>query len=233
MNRNRAAGLVAVGLLAAAQVDCGGEEPASGKGDQTAHDAVSSSVVRVGQLGRPMAVPARANIFGAGHREPPAPGGGGPGVLPPVWRLPDGAQRAVSFTRATGRVIPIAGVSDANGPAGDGIGGTDVSSYGGISGIVHRHNGMFLVGVFLTDDPPSKHAPPILDFTERNRFRSLAPRVGQTFLVGDGRGRTYRVPPGATRLFLGFADAYHYQGPPGWYDNNAGQLTVTVEVAKR
>jgi hypothetical protein len=36
-------------------------------------------------------VPARANIFGAGRDEPPQPGGGGAGVLPPVWQLPSGA----------------------------------------------------------------------------------------------------------------------------------------------
>jgi len=91
---------------------------------------------------------------------------------------------------------------------------------------------MFLVGVFLGDDPPSDPAPRRLNFTKRERFDLLAPQIGQTFLIGDGQGRTYRVPKGATRLFLGFADAYTYQGNPGWYDNNAGRLMVTVHVAK-
>jgi hypothetical protein len=88
---------------------------------------------------------------------------------------------------------------------------------------------MFLVGVFLTDSPPSKPAPPRLDFTTRE-FDLLAPRIGQTFLIGDGKGHKYRVPSGATRLFVGFADAFGYQGAPGWYENNAGNLTVTAAI---
>jgi hypothetical protein len=65
------------------------------------------------------------------------------------------------------------------------------------------------------------------------RFRMLAPEVGQTFLIGDGRGRAFRVPGGATRVFLGFADAYSdghfYQGNPGYYGNNGGHLCVAVK----
>ena len=48
--------------------------------------------------------------------------------------------------------------------------------------------------------------------------------------MGDGKARTFRIPAGATRLYLGFADAYQYQGEPGWYDNNGGKLTVTVST---
>ena len=92
---------------------------------------------------------------------------------------------------------------------------------------------MFLAGVFLTDDPPSGPAPKRLDFTKRERFDSLSPRLAQTFLIGDGKGRAYDVPKGATRLFLGFADGYYYTGPPGWYGNNAGELSVTVDMATR
>ena len=59
----------------------------------------------------------------------------------------------------------------------------------------------------------------------------LAPALGQTFLIGDGKGHKYDVPPEATRLYLGFADSHLYQGPPGWYDNNGGELEVTVDIA--
>ena len=77
------------------------------------------------------------------------------------------------------------------------MGPTDVHTYRGISGIVHRRNGMFLVGVFLPDvELPGGNAPPRLDFTKRERFRSLAPRIGQTFLIGDGKRRSYEVPGG-------------------------------------
>jgi hypothetical protein len=173
-------------------------------------------------------VPATANIFGAGYATAPAPGGGGAGTMPPVWRLPEGTARIVTFPLVTGRVTPIDFMAPYNGPGGDGLGPTDVESWRGISGIVHRRNGMFLVGVFLGDAEPPLPAPPRLDFTDRERFDVLAPRIGQTFFVGDGRGRRYEVPAEATRLFLGFADGYGYEGPPGWYGNNAGELEVDV-----
>jgi hypothetical protein len=121
-----------------------------------------------------------------------------------------------------------------NGPAGDrnGAGGenTDVTSYEGISGIINRGNGMFLVGVFLSDAVPADPAPERLDFTDAEDFEELAPEIAQTFLVGDGQGRRYLVPTGTTRLFLGFADAFLYEGAPGWYGNNAGGLEVTIAV---
>jgi hypothetical protein len=177
-----------------------------------------------------LTVPARANIFGAGQAEPPDPGGGGPGVLPPMVSLPPGANRIVTFPSVSGRVNPIVSYDDWNGPAGDGVGGTDVLSFGGISGIVHATNGMFLVGVFLSDGTPANPEPPRLDFTNGMPADPLAPELGQTFLVGDGKGHKYHVPLEATKLYLGFADGYLYKGSPGWYDNNAGELKVTVDI---
>jgi len=67
-----------------------------------------------------------------------------------------------------------------------------------------------------------------LDFTDGEDFSELAPEIGQTFFIGDGVGRIYRVTADATRLFLGFADAFNYVGAPGWYANNGGSLEVTV-----
>jgi hypothetical protein len=58
----------------------------------------------------------------------------------------------------------------------------------------------------------------------------LEPEIGQTFLIGNGKGRSFVVPAEATRHFLGFADAFRYEGCPGWYGNNAGHLTVAVDV---
>ncbi len=178
------------------------------------------------------AVPGGANIFGAGLDTPPAPGGGGAGSLPPVRILPSGSSRIVTFPSVTGCVNPIIDTAPWNGPAGDLRGPTDVTSFRGISGIVNEHNGMFLVGVFLTDDPPSSPAPERLDFTDAEQFEELAPEIGQTFLIGDGAGRRYRAPSGATRLFLGFADGFLYRGAPGWYGNNRGELQVTIEMVE-
>ena len=174
----------------------------------------------------------QANIFGAGRATAPEPGGGGGGVLPPMWQLPRGSARVVTFPRITGKVTPIVGESPLNGPDGDHRGPTNIKSLKEISGIMDFTNGMFLVGVFLTDSAPKRPAPPRIDFTETEKFTVLAPRIGQTFFIGDGKGRSYRVPPAATRLFVGFADGFFYQGAPGWYGNNAGRVRVTVEVSK-
>jgi hypothetical protein len=229
---SRLAPLLPIAAMAIGLAACGdSEDPTAAAVQRTPAPSATAPVAAEAALGRPVAVPAQANLFGAGREQPPAPGGGGPGVLPTSWRLPDGARRVVTFPSATGRVNPIEGAAPENGPAGDGMGGTDVSSFDGISGMVHLRNGMFLAGVFLTDDPPAGPAPPRLNFTKRERFGLLSPRIAQTFFIGNGKGRSYRVPPEATRLFLGFADGYYYMGPPGWYGNNAGELTVTVDMA--
>jgi HYR domain-containing protein len=175
----------------------------------------------------PRQVLATANIFGAGYTSAPAPGGGGAGTLPPGWRLAAGSNRVVTFPRITGTVTPIEG-SASNGPEGNGQGPTNIESWQGISGIVHASNAMFLVGVFVGDGEPSLPAPSRLDFSENERFDSIAPALGQTFFIGDGVGRRFMVPEGATRLFVGFADAFFYIGKPGYYGNNSGDLELVV-----
>jgi hypothetical protein len=154
----------------------------------------------VGAPAPPTTVSARANIFGAGHDVPPDPGGGGPGVLPPEVRLPAGAGRVLTFPSVTGSVNPIRSYADFVGAAGDGgrFGTTDVQSFGGISGIVHRRNGMFLVGVLLADGPPPEVAPARLDVTDRDPAEEITPAIGQTFAVGDGRGSHLRDREGRT-----------------------------------
>lgn len=230
--------LIVAGLLATGLAGCGGE-PGSAAPESAAATATTvvaaatATAAPPAALGRPAAVPAQANIFGAGSAHPPAPGGGGGGVLPTMLTLPAGSHRVVTVPAVTGRVNPIAGDTGDNGPGGDREGPTDVESLRGISGIAHRRNGMFLVGVFLARGKPATPAPPRLDFTKRGRSPSLAPRLGQTFLVGDGRGRAFEVPDRATRLYLGFADGYRYIGPPGWYANNAGKLAATVRLERR
>ena len=176
---------------------------------------------------------ATSNIFGAGHAVAPAPADGGPGSVPPVWEVPDGAMHMV-VTEAVGTVAPVPSASG-NGPEGSGTSlglSTDINSYGGISGIVDRTNAMFLVGVFLDDEEPMEgDHPERLGFTDKEDFTELAPLIGQTFFIGNGQGKTFVIPEGATRLFLGFADAFDMHGDPGWYGNNSGQLAVTVEFA--
>ncbi|MBI5365310.1 MAG: hypothetical protein HZA53_19185 [Planctomycetes bacterium] len=87
-----------------------------------------------------------------------------------------------------------------------------------------------LLGVFLTDTTNSGPPPTALDFSTpaSQDFVSLAPALHQTFFIGDGLRadgvtvQTFRVPPGATRLFLGVCDGY------GWF-NNVGSFQCTFE----
>jgi len=90
-----------------------------------------------------------------------------------------------------------------------------------------------LLGVFLGPEPPNlAPAPVALDFaTQAARdYTNLAPVLKQVFFIGDGVNsagftQTVEVPPGATRLFLGPMDGFH------WYDN-VGSFTVTVAALR-
>lgn len=177
-----------------------------------------------------LAVDAQANIFGAGLDAAPAPGGGGGGVLPPVIELPLGGTRLVTFP-CTGGLTDFALGTPTLGPEGFvGLQTTDIESSGGISGLLMKGQVMFLAGVFITNSPPVGPAPERLDFTDNTKFVRLEPELGQTFFIGDGAGQTFVAPQGATRLYLGFVDAYVFLGQPGWYGNNRGALEATVAI---
>ena len=173
-------------------------------------------------------VAANANIFGAGSTTPPQPGGGGGGSLPPVVNVPARAL-FVTFSHVTGSVTCGRGCSF-SGPAGGTNFSSDVTAYGSISGVSVSGKEMFLVGVFLGDALPAT-APPTDTLTP-------APDLGQVFYIGDGvngitgEPRTFVIPSGATRLFLGFADANGFQNPPGYYADNKGSLQATAQIAR-
>lgn len=178
-----------------------------------------------------MTVSGQANIFGSGYGDAPAAGGGG-GVVPVEIGIASGTTHFTFF--ATGAVSPIG--STTNGPDGGNLasGTTDLNSLRSISGIVNSDATMFLVGVFLSDSVPGS-APSRLDFTGNSSFATLSPELGQTFFIGDGLTGTgtgdsqeFYVPTGATRLFLGFADGFSFNGNPGWYGDNTGSLEVEV-----
>ena len=88
----RLSALIACCAVAAAVPGCGdGDEP---RRASAAARPLPTAVPEVdAELGRPTTVPGTANIYGAGREHPPAPAGGGPGVLPPRWFIPGaGAQ---------------------------------------------------------------------------------------------------------------------------------------------
>ena len=177
-------------------------------------------------------VPSTSNIFAAGRAVAQAPAGGGGGTLPPAVEL-DAGDAAVTFPCADGLVNCCFGAPDTS-PAGTIEYTTDITSWRGVSGIIHAKRSIFLVGVFLGPDEPADPAPDRLDFTGQCTrscdFASLEPELGQTFFIGDGgAGKPrYVIPEGATRLFLGIADGYLTHGAPGWYANNSGAWTVVV-----
>ena len=177
-------------------------------------------------------VPATANIFSAGLSAPVQPGGGGAGILPIMITLGSG-QNAFQFS-ATGQISQyynyyIFGADGWNGAA------PNINSYGGISGF-HADTLLALTGVFLSDSTPQSPAPDALNFTSSGLgadFLYLSPELGQLFFIGDGltsgnAAQTFFVPDGATRLFLGYADAFNGLGDPGYYDDNVGSLNVGV-----
>jgi Flp pilus assembly protein TadG len=83
-----------------------------------------------------------------------------------------------------------------------------------------------LVGVFLTDDPPTKgDVPDNLDFrkAEDRDFDNLKPLTKQIFWIGDGENskgnkQEFIVPKGATRLFLATWDFYEWNNNHGFRD---------------
>lgn len=118
-----------------------------------------------------------------------------------------------------------------NGP--DGFGGSsNYNSVDGIAGLLMPVK-MALVGVFLDDFEPAGTAPARLDFNGGINFSVLSPGLSQVFFIGDGRTdqnvlQTFFAPTGATRLFLGIADASSHLGDVGFYFDNQGEFTVNM-----
>lgn len=157
--------------------------------------------------------------------------------MPPVVFLLDAnTVQAVTFSNVSG-TVDFGNPTAPSSPDGGNF-PYEIASYGGISGIKVPACGC-LVGVFLDDTEPSEPAPPVLDFNViGTNFTTLSPELRQTFFIGDGltdRGivQQFRVPPKATRLFLGLADAHYSGAPPGFYNDNTGWFNVTVNAITR
>lgn len=168
----------------------------------------------------------RDNIFAAGAGGVKSNGGG---QAPVKLTIPRGAK-IVEVSQASGTVSCCSGGS-LNAADGGTAYKTDISSSGGISGIIAPWN-MFLIGVFVGAGTPSSPAPPRLDVSRTRAKIDVYPLLDQTFFVGKGyAGKTERrihIPAGAKTLVLGFADSNSFHGPPGAFDDNTGKLNVTV-----
>jgi hypothetical protein len=185
-----------------------------------------------------LTISGNSNIFGAGKISAPAPGGGTGGKLPALYNFAAAAGQVLTFSNISGNVsyAPFPEVSNVSGD-GRAPFGTNISSYGGISGIRNDNAIAFLVGVFLNDSEPTGSGPSPLDFTNNTSFAELSPQLNQTFFIGDGLTgsgvgniQRFLVPDQATRLFLGFADGNGIQGLPAYYNDNTGSVVANFEL---
>ncbi|MEP6924824.1 MAG: PEP-CTERM sorting domain-containing protein [Pyrinomonadaceae bacterium] len=143
-----------------------------------------------------------------------------------------------NFTfKVTGEVDYYGGDDRKTGADGYADQASKIESLGGISG--YTGPGGALVGVFLNDLNPQDAKPTAtLDFSDEGQktsFKKLTPELGQIFFIGDGsigakssEQQVFVAPAGATRLFLGTADASGFGGAPGCYEDNKGAFQVEV-----
>jgi hypothetical protein len=135
-----------------------------------------------------------------------------------------------TFTFSASGLVGCCGYADI-GPDGQ-RGNSNINSLQSISGF--RAPGQLpLVGVF-TNGNPQGTPPHHYNYKRGFRVKKFSPRLNQVFFIGDGLTRTgkgaiqtFNVPATATELWLGFADAADFGGPPGQYADNPGSLTVT------
>jgi len=169
---------------------------------------------------------AKSNIFRAGTGDAEANGGG---EAPASVSFAPRAGLVLTFASVNGRVSCCSGGEEFNDADGGTFAGgvTDVESAGGISGITHPNRTMFLVGVFTDNSAAKLPGPKRL---AANDPKNLTPELFQSFFIGTGKGKQIQVPPTATRLILGFADASSFTGVPGAYDDNVGELTANFNI---
>lgn len=152
-----------------------------------------------------------------------------------VFAFPAGQFRALAFTNVAG-ISKLGDATATNGPDGGNF-AYKIASFNGIAGINAPVLG-YLAGVFLDSNEPADPSPPALDFSVIGmNFATLSPQIGQVFFIGDGLTGTsagsiqeFIVPTNATRLFLGVADSGYYNGEPGYFDDNTGSFSVTIDA---
>ncbi len=147
----------------------------------------------------PVTVKGTDDIFAAGYTGPPL--AKDQGAPPPSIEVKAGETLSLA---ATGQITCCSAGGAKSGPDGNG-------------GASHITNGLKTeVGGY--DDPTGAFA------------------LSGVFLGGPGPHKVFKigakstvtVPAGATRLYLGIPDANGFNGASGTYDDNGGELKVTV-----
>jgi hypothetical protein len=183
----------------------------------------------------PKSVPGTSVIFDPDHvlsrSELAALGTNGPfGATPAVRAFTFKAGQHQTFTFSASGKIGCCGTANV-GPDGYSF-SSNIGSLKSISGFA-APVALPLVGVF-TDGNPKGPAPADYDYNKGVGQRTFSPRLNQVFFIGDGLTGTgsgsrqiFHVPPAATELWLGVADANGFNGPPGFYGDNPGKLRVS------
>jgi hypothetical protein len=159
-----------------------------------------------------------------------------PTASPPMMTIPAGATGYLTFTNVSGTVAHGSGLY--NGPEGntssiyshgaDSPGGPTPAAENGIADAVAPINA--LMGVFLDDNQPNTtSAPSTRNYStsaSRDQTSYSDIQLKQPFFIGDGVTSTgtvqqFKIPPGATRLYLGPMDGYEWK-------NNLGSFSVTI-----
>lgn len=151
----------------------------------------------------------------------------------------DGVHTLFSFASVLGGTN-CCGVPNALSGADGATGSTNVGALNGLSGI-KGNTQLGLVAVFTSEtDPFGSAAPAPQNWDAAAQSGMQTPALNQVFFVGDGHaGRnnsagallSFSAPVGATRLYIGFADAYSFQGLPSYYGDNQGSLSYSVTMA--
>ncbi len=168
---------------------------------------------------------------------------GSDGIAPVVYSFPARALQTLTFASVSGAwtnspAVPAFGPDGIDQPPN--LYTTGAGHFGGY-GSTDFVGG--LVGIFLENSLPESTPPPLQFYVNdsaqggiRTDFKTLSPRVGQVFFIGDGLTGTgsgpvqvFVVPATATHLYLGFVDSCG-NTVPGCYSDNSGSLSAVFQL---
>lgn len=174
------------------------------------------------------------------------------GVSPAAFVFPAGPGQVLTFLSVVGQWTCNNGVEppySADGTTTVGVcyPRANISPTGPFSGYDNTDYQGAMVGMFLECGLPISVAPTLRFYVSdgsqggiKTDFETLQPEVGQVFFVGDGltgtgtgKRQQFLVPPTATHLYLGYVDTCYSSGyaGPGCYFDNAGSITVTLNIS--
>jgi hypothetical protein len=177
---------------------------------------------------------------------------GGNGIAPAIYSFRARAGQILTFSSVSGSWSchdgdpGFSADGETSGYCLSAGGPTNINPIGPFSGYQLTDFTGALAGIFLEDSLPTS-APQSLRFYVADNsqggiqtsFSSLSPAIGQVFFIGDGltatgigRIQSFRVPPTATHLYLGYID--NCKAPnntvPGCYSDNVGSVTAVFQL---